>query len=113
MFDSRHKSDEIDGLRTERQIELFRKREAARRERAERREAEARVRHSNFELVMRIILLTLAVVVWLMAILGAPGDPVLRWLSLIGAGAWTAVVGTLIQILRTGSKRKADQEDEH
>ena len=70
--------DENRGLRTERQIELYRRREAAKRERAERcevearaREAEARVRHLNFELVQRGVLLVMGVVIGIAIVFGA------------------------------------------
>jgi hypothetical protein len=77
------------GLRTERQIELYRKRVAAKREEAEQREAdakareaearareaEAEVRHLNFGLVERIGFFVFAMVVGVVAVRGALSDP--------------------------------------
>lgn len=83
---SHKQSDENRGLRTERQIMLYRQREAARRERAERREAEARVRHLNLALVERIVLLVLAVAVAIAVLVGALGDRELLRVAL-GTGA--------------------------
>jgi hypothetical protein len=80
--------DETKGLRTERQIELHRKRVAAKREEAEQREAdakareaearareaEAQVRHLNFGLVERIGFFSFFVGVGAAAVIGALGD---------------------------------------
>jgi len=82
-------SNQNKSLRTERQIELYRKREAAKREEAERREAdakareaearareaEAQVRHLNFGLVERIGFFAFAMAVGIVAIIGTQSDP--------------------------------------
>jgi hypothetical protein len=94
------KRDEIGRLKTERQIQLFRQREAARRERAERREAEARVRHSNLDFVQRAVSLVLAVAICVALLLGDVGDPVLLKL-VAGAGAtWGALATALYRSRR-------------
>jgi hypothetical protein len=81
--------DQNKGLRTERQIELYRKRVAAKREEAEQREADARareaeahareaeaqVRHLNFGLVERIGFFGFAMAVGVVAVIGALSDP--------------------------------------
>lgn len=81
--------DENQGLRSEREIELYRKREAAKRDRAERREAEAKaqeaearvreteaqVRHLNFDLVERVGFFVFTMAIGVMAIIGALNDP--------------------------------------
>lgn len=95
LFDSRHKRNGSSGLRTERQISLFRKREAARRERAERREADARVRHLNFELVQRGVLLVLAMTIGIALMIGALGNPEAFKLAAGGATAWGVIAAAL------------------
>lgn len=92
---SSHKRDEIKGLQTERQIALFRQREAAKRERAERREAEARVRHSNFELIQRVVLLACAIVIGLGIAVGSANNPDVLKLAMGGGGVWGVMVATL------------------
>jgi hypothetical protein len=81
--------DQNKGLRTERQIELYRKRVAAKREEAEQREAdakareaearareaEAKVRHLNFGLVERIGFFGFAMAVGVVAVFGALSHP--------------------------------------
>lgn len=89
------KQDKTRGLRTERQIALYRQREAAKRERAQRRAEEARVRHLNFELVQRIVLLVLAVAIGVAVVIGATGDAGLLKLALGAGGIWGAIAGAL------------------
>jgi hypothetical protein len=96
------KQNENQGLRTERQIELYRQREAAKRERAERceiearaRESEARVRHLNFDLIQRIVLLVLGVIIGMVAMIGAFGDPALLRLSIAAATLWGSIAAAL------------------
>jgi len=99
---SRKKQNEDQGLRTERQIELYRQREAAKRERAERceaearaRESEARVRHLNFELIQRAVLLAMGVIIGMVVFIGALGDPELLKLSVAAAGLWGSIAAAL------------------
>jgi uncharacterized membrane protein len=104
--------DENQGLRTERQIELYRQREAARRERAERwevearaREAEARVRHLNLGLIERTVLLVLGMIIGVAAILGALANPELLTLAGGAATVWGVIAGALYRwSLREGSR---------
>lgn len=93
--------DELDGLRTRREISLFIERENARQIRAERRSAEARVRQLNLELVTRIVLLVLTVGIGTSLIIGALGNPSALRLSLLGASAWAAIAAALLRLLRT------------
>lgn len=86
-----HDRDENSGLRTQRQIELFRQREAAKRERAQRRAEEARVRHLNFELVQRTVLLIATVAVAVTIALAAVGNDAALKVALGAGGAWTAL----------------------
>jgi hypothetical protein len=87
--------DENQGLRTKRQIELYRQREAAKRERAERREVEARVRHLNFALIQRVVLLVMGVAIGIALIIGARRDPALLEISLASASVWGAIAAGL------------------
>lgn len=96
------KQDENQGLRTERQIELYRQREAAKRERAERcevearaRESEARVRHLNFELIQRAVLLFLGVIIGMVVMIGALGNSELLKLSIAAASLWGSIAAAL------------------
>lgn len=93
-----HRHDDNKGLRTERQIALFRQREAARREQAERREAEARVRHRNFDLVQRVVLLVMAIPIGAAVAIGALGNPELLKLALAGASAWSVIAAALYRL---------------
>ncbi|MGN6276653.1 MAG: hypothetical protein ACTHNP_12105 [Solirubrobacterales bacterium] len=91
--------DENQGLRNERQIALYRQQEVAKRERAERheaeakareadaraREVEARVRHLNVALVQRVLLLVSGVAIGIALIIGAIHDPALLKISLTAA----------------------------
>jgi uncharacterized membrane protein len=97
------KQDENQGLRTERQILLYRQREAAKRERAERCEVEARVRHLNFELIQRIVLLVLSVIIGMVAVLGAFNDPELLKLASGAAAVWGMIAAALY---RWGGRRE-------
>ncbi len=113
MFDgSLDKRDEIDGLRTEKQIALYRLREAAKHDRARRWETEARVRHLKLELGVRLVLLGLTVAGWFVAIFGAPADPTLAKLGYIVAGVWTAVAAWLIRALRPKRTDEIQREEE-
>lgn len=99
------KRQALDGL-NERQINLYRQREAARREQAERREVEARVRHLNLDLAMRIVLGLLAVGVGIAVIIGAAGeDTELLKLSAVAASAWAAIAAGAIRVLRPKSEK--------
>jgi hypothetical protein len=95
--------DELDGLRTRKEISLFVERENARQVRAERRGAEARVRHLNFELIAEIVLLVLAVGIGTSLIVGALGDPGLLEVSLLAASAWGAIAAALLRLRRPKS----------
>jgi hypothetical protein len=92
--------DEFRRLKTRKQIELFRLREAAKCDQAERKEAEARVRHLNVDLAMRIVLLVLAIGIAISVIIGAAGDPEALKLSLVAAGAWGSIAAALSRLLR-------------
>jgi Na+/H+ antiporter NhaD/arsenite permease-like protein len=96
------KQNENQGLRTERQIELYRQREAAKRERAERceiearaRESEARVRHLNFELIQRAVLLVMGVIIGTVVIIGVLSNSELLKVSLAAASLWGTVATAL------------------
>lgn len=107
LFDgSSHKRDQESGLRTERQIDLFRRREAAKREQAQRKEAEARVRHLNLDFVIRIVLLVIATLIGISVIVGALGSPTALKLSLIAASAWAAIAAGVIRALRPKPKEE-------
>lgn len=97
---SSHKDDELSGLRTRRQISLYIERENARQVRAERREIEARVRHLNFDLILRIVLLVLAVGIGVSVVVGALGNPTALKLALLAASAWGAIAAALLRVLR-------------
>lgn len=110
--------DSNKGLRTERQIELYRKREAAKREEAERREAEAKareaearareaeaqVRHLNFGLVERIGFFGFATAVGVVALIGALGDPNLLKVATGAGGLGGAVVAVRYRWVSNRSK---------
>ncbi len=83
------------GLRTERQIQMYRQREAAKRERAERREAEARVRFFNFQLVQSVVLLTVTVMVGVAFIVSLVVSPQLLEVAIPAVGAWGAIATLL------------------
>jgi hypothetical protein len=102
----RRKQEGLNGLRTRKQIELFREREAARRERAERREAEARVRHRNFDLIQRAILLVVAVAIGIAVIVGALGNADLPKLAVAGASAWAAIAAALYRFRPKSESRE-------
>jgi hypothetical protein len=107
LFDGySHKRDENNGLRTERQIALYRQREAAKRERAERRELEAQVRHSNFELIQRAILLLVGVAIGVALIIGATGEPNLLKLALVATTGWATLAAALY---RRGRPKQAEK----
>lgn len=95
---SKKKQDENKGLKTERQITLYRKREAARRVQAERREAdarareaEARVRHLNLGLIERVVFLTAVIAIGLTALIGTLRNPELTQ-AVFGIGGLGGVV---------------------
>lgn len=89
------KRDESRGLRTSKQIALFRQRQAAKREQAERREAEARVRHLNFDLVQRAVLLILALAIGIVLLIAALSNLDELKFALGGASAWAAIAAAL------------------
>jgi len=86
------RGSELNGLNNPDEIALFVKQQKALLVLAERREAEARVRHSNFELIQRAVLLALAVIVGLAVLIGAASDPELFKLAL-GAGGILGAIG--------------------
>lgn len=100
-----HRRDRDNGLRTQRQIELFRQREAAKRERVKRKAEEAQVRHLNFELVQRAVLLISAVALAVAAGLAASGNTAALKLAVGAGGAWAAIAGALY---RFSSKERED-----
>jgi hypothetical protein len=109
LFDgSSHKRDEIGGLRTERQIDLFRQREDARRARVERREAEARVRHLNLDLLIRSVLLVLVVAIGFCVAIGAAGNPHLLELSLVATSGWAAIAIGAARVLRPKARPRSE-----
>jgi len=109
LFDgSSHRRDQTSGLRTERQIDLFRKREAAKREQAQRKEAEACVRHLNLDFVIRIVLLVIAILIGISVIVGALGNPIALELSLVAASAWAAIAAGVIRVLRPKPREGLD-----
>lgn len=111
--------DQNKGLRTERQIELYRKREGAKREEAVRREAdakareaearareaEAQVRHLNFGLVERIGFFGFAMAVGVVAVIGVQSDPNLLK---VAAGAGGLGGAAVTARYRWVSKRSKD-----
>jgi uncharacterized membrane protein len=99
------KRDEVDRLRTRKQIDLFIEREKARKARVERREAEARVRHLNLDLIVRIMLLVLAVAIGISLVIGLLHDPALLDLALIATSAWAALAAALSRVLRPKATR--------
>jgi hypothetical protein len=113
LFDnSPHKRDEVDGLQTREEIDLYIKRERAREVRTRREEAEAeahaaeaRVRHLNLDYVLRIVLAVLAVGIGITVIIGAAGEPALLKLSLAASSAWAAIAAGAIRVLRPKGKK--------
>ena len=91
------KSIRSNGLRTERQIDLFRKREAAKREQAEREEVEQRVRHLKFDLVQRAVLFAMSLAVGTAVVVGVLGNQGLLKLALVATGLWG---GTTVAVYR-------------
>ncbi|MDQ2629634.1 MAG: hypothetical protein M3Y75_01475 [Actinomycetota bacterium] len=98
----RKQLDENRGLRTERQIELYRKREEAKRERAERREVEARVRQLNLSVVQQAVFLLMGVVIGVAVVFGALGSPELLKLACGAAAAWGVIAGALYRWVSRG-----------
>jgi hypothetical protein len=106
LFDnSRHGGDEIDGLQSREEIDLYVERKKARKIRTERREAEAHVRHLNLDLAMRIVLGLLAVGIGIAVIIGAAGEPGVLKLSLVATSAWAAIAAGAIRVLRPKSEK--------
>lgn len=108
MFDSsRHSSDEIDGLQSREEIDLYIEREKARKIRAESREAEAdadaaeaRVRHLNLDYGLRIVLAVVALGIGIAVIIGAAGEPAALKLSLVAASVWAAIAAGAMRVVR-------------
>ena len=98
---------EDEGLRTERQIALYRMREAAKRARVERKEAEARVRHLNLELVERTTYLITVVVLVILWIAGAASDDGLLKAALLIGGAKAGIATR--RRYPTGGSQPADR----
>jgi uncharacterized membrane protein len=101
----RHQDQDL-GLRTRRQIELFRQREAAKRERVQRRLEEAHVRHLNFELVQRIVLLISAMAIAIAIGLASAGSATALKLAIGAGGVWAAIVSALYRF--NGRKKEED-----
>jgi hypothetical protein len=97
---SSHRHDRLNGLRTRKQIALSAERDQALKIRAERREAEARVRHLNFELVAKVVLLASAVGISIAVIIGSTGNPTLLRFSLAASGGWGVIAAGLARMLR-------------
>lgn len=89
------RGSELNGLSSPDEITLFIRQEEALLVRARRQEADARVRHSNFELVQRAVLLVLMIAVGLAALIGAASDPELFKLAL-GAGGILGAIGAAV-----------------
>lgn len=81
-------------LRTERQIQMFRQREAAMQDRAERRQAEARVRWLNFLLVQAAVFFAVAVTLTIAFMVGLATSPRLLEVAIPAAGASSAIATT-------------------
>lgn len=64
-----HNDDEIEGLRTQEEIDLYRQREAAKHERAKRRYTETCVWRLQLELVIRAALFALIAGGWVLTLL--------------------------------------------
>ncbi len=103
FFGSSKERDELDRLRTRRQIGLYVDRENARRIRAERRSAEARVRQLNFELIARVVLLALTVGIGVGLLIGFLGNPDALKAAVLGATAWATVAVALLRLSRADS----------
>jgi hypothetical protein len=100
------KQGEDNGLRTRRQIDLYLERERALKARAERRATEAWVRHLNFDLVQRAVLLVIGVLIGAAVMVGALGDPGLLKLTLAAVSAWGGVAAILY---RAKTSRSGDR----
>jgi hypothetical protein len=100
------RGSELNRLKSPDEIALFIKQQKALLALAERREADARVRHSNFELIQRAVLLVLAVVVGLAVLIGAASDPELLKLAL-GAGGILGAIGAGVH--RSDYKQRANR----
>jgi hypothetical protein len=102
---ARQPSDRPDrepGLRTHAQINLFVARERALLERATRLEAELRVRHLKFDLLQRVVLLTLGVAIGVLVSIGALGNPAMLKLAIAATTGWGLIAAALSR-RRSGS----------
>ena len=95
-FPSPFKTANLDrGLRTERQIQMFRQREAAMHERAERRQAEALVRLFNFLLVQAAVFLAVTVTLTIAFMTGLAASPRFLEIAIPASGASSAIATAL------------------
>jgi uncharacterized Tic20 family protein len=90
-----NRGSELEGLDNPEEIALFIQRERALIVRAQRKEADARVRHSNFQLAQGIVALVLAVAIGIAVLIGAASNPELLKLSLVATSAWGAIAAAL------------------
>jgi predicted PurR-regulated permease PerM len=102
-----NRGGELKGLGSPDEIALFIQREKALMVRAQRKEADARVRYSNFQLVQGIVALVLVVAAWIAVVIGAVSNPELLKLAL-GAGGILGAVGAALH--RWGPKQRGNLE---
>ncbi|HEY8816103.1 MAG TPA: hypothetical protein VIP57_13495 [Candidatus Dormibacteraeota bacterium] len=102
-----HRGSELNGLGSPDEITLFIRQQEALLVRAQRKEADARVRHSNFELIQRVVLLVLAIAVGVAVVIGAAGNPELLKLAL-GGGGLLGAIGAALH--RWDHKQRGDRD---
>lgn len=91
LLQGSNRGSELEGLSNPDEIALFIRQQEALLVRAQRQEADARVRHSNFELIQRAVLLVLMIAAGVTMLIGAAGDPELLKLALGGVGVLGAM----------------------
>lgn len=95
------RGNELSGLSSPDEITLFIRQEEALLVLAKRREADARVRHINFDLLQRAVLLVLAVVIAIALIIGVLSNPALLKLAVVAASALGAITAGLTRWRRS------------
>jgi hypothetical protein len=87
------KKDELQGLGSSEEIALFVQQQAALVVKAQKEEAQQRVRHLRLDLVQHIILLVLWVAIGIALAIGTLSNPELLKVALGGGGAWAVAGG--------------------
>lgn len=103
-----HKRRDVDVLGSTDEIALFRQRELALRERAERREVEARVRHLNLDFALRLVLGFIAVGIGICMVIGVLASPALLRASLVTGSAWGVIAASAFGVGRLKPRASGD-----